>query len=91
MKKTCETERENIWDTYHIARNNCNAKVEEVKPKYHHNLTEENKSNPRKFWDAVKRVLPFKSKTLTGSSTKNLKKKLSQMNCRNTLGMYSQI
>ena len=40
----------------------CNNKIKEAKRKYHCDLIEENKKNP-KFWEAIKSVFPSKSKS----------------------------
>ena len=45
------------------ARNNCNGKIREAKRKHYRNLMEENKENPRKFWDTIKTIFPTNKKS----------------------------
>jgi len=75
LRKARKTKTDDDWNEYRRTRNKCNAKVKEAKRKYHRNLIEDNKSNPRKFWDAIKVVFPSKSKKAADSSAKEFEKK----------------
>ena len=46
------------------ARNKCNGKIREAKRKHYRNLIEENKGNPRKFWDTIKTIFILRTKNL---------------------------
>ena len=73
LRKARKTKNDKGWDEYRQARNKCNAKVKEAKRKYHRHLIEEGKENPHKFWDAVKKVFPSKSKSSPESTAKKSK------------------
>ena len=64
---------------YKRARNYCNGKIRESKCKYYKNLIEENKSNPRKFWDAIKTIFPTKSKASLSPMNKGKSEKLANV------------
>ena len=70
LRKARKIKSDDDWDAYWRIRNICNAKVKEAERKYYRKSIEEHKSNPRKSWDAVKAVLPSKSKISADSSTK---------------------
>ena len=74
LRKALKSNNDNDWHEYRQARNKCNAKVKEAKRKYHRNLIEENKENPHKFWDAVKKVFPSKNNSSPDSTTKTFEK-----------------
>jgi hypothetical protein len=63
LRKARRTKLLDDFQTFKKLRNKCNGKLKEAKRKYHRNLINENKSNPRKFWNADKSVFPSKSKT----------------------------
>ena len=60
--KARKTKTDTDWEAYKLARNRCNGKIQKAKRKYHRDLIEENKKNP-KFWEAIKSVFPSKSKS----------------------------
>ena len=84
LRKARKTKNDKGWDEYRQARNKCNAKVKEAKRKYHRHLIEEGKENPHKFWEAVKKVFPSKSK----SSPESTAKKSETQSMVNTFSKY---
>ena len=66
------------------ARNNCNGKIREAKRKHYRNLMEENKENPRKFWDTIKTIFPTNKK----SSLPRMEKSKCKKNVKNFLGIF---
>ena len=55
---------------YKKARNSCNNKIRKAKATYHRELINENLTNPKKFWKAIKAVFPTKSKIVNTLSPK---------------------
>ena len=76
LRKARKSKKDEDWEEYKHARNKCNSKIKEAKRKYHRQLIESNKANPKKFWDAVKEVFPSKTKLSVGSITKSESKNL---------------
>ena len=71
LRKARKTKADEDWVTYKQARNRCNGKIKEAKRKYHRNLIDENKLNPRKFWETIKSIFPSKSKSYVPNMTKS--------------------
>lgn len=60
LRKARKTKLLVHFEIFKKLRNKCNGKLKEAKRKYHRNLINDNKGNPRKFWKAVKTVFPSK-------------------------------
>ena len=58
LRKFRKSKDPNDWNLYRIARNHCNWVVKRAKQTYHNNLLNENRHNPRKFWQSIKSVFP---------------------------------
>ena len=70
-RKAKKTKTDNDWAEYKTARNKCNGKIQEAKRRYHRDQIEENKKNPKKFWESIKSVFPSKSKSSFPSMQKS--------------------
>ena len=53
---------------YKKRRSICNNKIRKAKVNYHRELIDQNLSNPRKFWNAIKIIFPAKTKKVCSSS-----------------------
>ena len=53
------------WQLYKELRNHVNNQMKRNKTSYHHNLLQENKLNPTKFWNVIKNLFPVKSSMTT--------------------------
>jgi hypothetical protein len=60
LRKARKTGKENDWSTYKRLRNSCNNQIKCAKYKYNKNLLSENSENPKKFWKALKDIIPTK-------------------------------
>lgn len=49
-------------------RNICSNKIRKAKANYQRELIDQNLSNPRKFWNAIKIIFPIKTKKVCRSS-----------------------
>jgi hypothetical protein len=56
------------WNLYKRARNSCNNKVKAAKTTFHKELLNENSNNPRKFWDTIKKIFPYKTKSVNNNT-----------------------
>ena len=63
LRKARKSKATTDWTTFKRARNQCNGKIREAKRKHYRNLIEENKRNPRKFWDTIKTIFPTNKKS----------------------------
>ena len=79
LRKAKKTLLPSDWPAYKRARNLCNGKVREAKRKYYRKLMEENKRNPRKFWDTIKTIFPTTSKSSTPRMEKSKYKELANI------------
>ena len=79
LRKAKKTSLPSDWTAYKRARNLCNGKIREAKRKYYRNLIEENKRNPRKFWDTIKTIFPTTSKSSTPQMEKSKCKELTNI------------
>ena len=57
-RKAKQTGNEHQWSTYKRKRNAVTFMIRRKKAKYHKTLIQENKSNPKGFWKAIKKCLP---------------------------------
>ena len=48
------------WELYKRLRNSVNNQMKRNKSTYHHDLLDENKLNPAKFWNIIKTLFPTK-------------------------------
>ena len=60
LRKARKTNLENDWLLYKKLRNRCNNLLRQAKSKYHQDQLNENKLNPKRFWDALKKIFPTK-------------------------------
>ena len=72
LRKARKSNSENNWSSYERLRNRCNTLIRKGKSSYHQNLLTENETNPRQFWNAIKKIYPTKPKPM-GSVTTNKK------------------
>ena len=56
---------------YKKRRNICNNKILKAKANYHREIIDQNSSNPRKLWNAIKIIFPTKTKKFCSSSYNN--------------------
>lgn len=56
------------WRKYKDLRNKCNNMQKNAKAKHHKNLIDENRTNPKGFWKAVKTIFPTKANTKNASN-----------------------
>lgn len=68
-RKAKESKSEDDWKAYKELRNRCNNMQRKAKGAYHKNKINENRLNPKKFWQAVKEIFPTKA----GTNNKNAK------------------
>ena len=61
LKKCRKTLNEEDWNLYKKLRNN---NMKHAKREYQKNLFNENKLNPRRFWNIIKDIFPTKSKSM---------------------------
>ena len=63
LSKARKSKATTDWTAYKRGRNQCNGKIHEAKRKHYRSLMEENKKNPRKFWDTIKTIFPTNKKS----------------------------
>ena len=56
------------WEVYKTLRNNCTNQIRKAKREYYQNLLEENRKNPKSFWNTIKKIFPG-SKTNTANAS----------------------
>ena len=84
LHKARKSKASTDWTAFKRARNKCNGKIREAKRKHYCNLMEENKGNPRKFWDTIKTIFPTNKK----SSLPRMEKSKCKKNVKNFLGIF---
>ena len=72
LRKARRTKSEDDYKQYKKLRNKCNGKLKDSKRKHYREILDENKSNPKKFWDTVKKIFPTKSKSNVPFSTQKI-------------------
>lgn len=70
LKKARKTKRTNDWNLYRSLRNKCNNKIKSAKSTFQRNLLHEHAGNPSKFWNCVKKIFPYKAKTVTNENSR---------------------
>ena len=68
LRKARKSKLSADFDAYKKLKNKCNSKLKETKRKYHRNLINENRNNPKNFWSAVKSVFKTKLKSVVSFS-----------------------
>ena len=59
LKKARESKMMEDWNIYKRLRNACNNKLKSAKSSFQRRLLDQNSLNPRKFWQVIKKILPF--------------------------------
>ena len=60
-RKARKSKAEEDWNLYKKKKNSCTNLVKRTKDRYHQEELFENKNNPSKFWDNIKKVFPNKN------------------------------
>ena len=63
LKKARKSNAAYDWKAYRKLRNKCTYEIRTSKSNYSKNLLKENSTNPRKFWNVIKNIMPTKPKT----------------------------
>lgn len=50
------------WNEYKVQRNRCTSAVRKAKASYNQRMLNDNRLNPRKFWNTIKSIFPTKPK-----------------------------
>lgn len=72
LRKVRKTNSDDDWKNYKSLRNRCNNLTKKAKGAYHRNVINENRLNPKNFWNSIKEIFPTKTGT-RNSTTINLK------------------
>lgn len=68
LRKARKSNSASDWRKYKDLRNKCNNMQKNAKAKHHKNLIDENRTNPKGFWKAVKTIFPTKANTKNASN-----------------------
>ena len=71
-RKVQKSKTSTDWKLYKTARNSCNNQVKAAKMNYHKELLHENSNNPRKFWDTIKKIFPYKAKSVNNTQKEKI-------------------
>jgi hypothetical protein len=69
LRKARKHKKPEDWGLYRRLRNSINNDMKRNKASHHHDLLQENKLNPSKFWNVIKSLFPTKGAKVTTSST----------------------
>ena len=70
LRRARKTDTDENWRAYKALRNTCNNLTQKAKGTYHKNRINENRLNPKSFWNAIKENFPTKAGT-NNSNTKS--------------------
>lgn len=65
LRKARKSNNEKDWKLYRKLRNYCTNRLRTARKKHHQQLLEQNRINPRKFWQTIKNIFPSKLKRST--------------------------
>ena len=68
LRKARKTNKDEDWKAYKTLRNTCNNLTRKAKGTYHKNVINENRLNPKNFWNAIKEMFPTKAGTKNSNS-----------------------
>jgi hypothetical protein len=68
QRKARKSNKKSDWKSYKLLRNRCTSSIRKAKSECNKNLLRENVNKPRRFWQIIKEIIPFKANT-TSSST----------------------
>lgn len=78
LRKARKSNSPENWSAYKRLRNTCTNLLRSARRKYHQNLLNENRLNPKNFWKAIKKIFPSKKKTSPSSSESESNEKVSK-------------
>ena len=74
LRKARTNNDEVSWNEYRVQRNRCTRDVRKAKASYNQRMLNDNRLNPRKFWNTIKSIFPNKSKA-SSSRAENTKQR----------------
>ncbi len=90
LKKARKSKLIEDWNIYKRLRNTCNSKLKSAKSAFQRNLLEQNSLNPWKFWQTIKKLLPFQ-KTVSANDGNSSNRETLQNQAQNFSKYFSTV
>ena len=72
MRKAKKSGNVEDWLAYKQSRNRCNNSMKKAKANFYKEQLNENSSNPKRFWESIKKVFPSKERATVPNTKNNL-------------------